>query len=129
MWHAIWGGPGHRGGYRYARDRKQLLTVVDVLNQSITLTTRRNSEEQLASLHRDDILIQPPLAAYGVTDFGRARDMIDAGYRATRCSTRAWPRCATQPPSAAWPRPGHRANARPSSLPSKSRTTPRSVTM
>ena len=66
------------------RDRKQLLTVVDVLNQSITLTTRRNSEEQLASLRRDDILIQPPLAAYGVTDFGRARDMIDAGYRATR---------------------------------------------
>lgn len=66
------------------RDRKQLATVVDVLNQSITLMTRRNSEEQLASLHRDDILIQPQLAAYGVTDFGRAHDMIDAGYRATR---------------------------------------------
>jgi len=66
------------------RDRKQLATVVDVLNQSITLMTRRNSEEQLASLHQDDVLIQPPLAAFGVTDFGRAQDMIDAGYRATR---------------------------------------------
>lgn len=66
------------------RDRKQLATVVDVLNQSITLMTRRNSEEQLANLHRDDILIQPQLAAFGVTDFGRAQDMIDAGYRATR---------------------------------------------
>lgn len=66
------------------RDRKQLATVVDVLNQSITLMTRRNSEEQLASLRQDDILIQPPLAAFGVTDFGRAQDMIDAGYRATR---------------------------------------------
>ncbi|WP_313300680.1 patatin-like phospholipase family protein [Pseudomonas sp.] len=66
------------------RDRKQLATVVDVLNQSITLMTRRNSEEQLASLHRDDILIQPQLSAIGVTDFGRAQDMIDAGYRATR---------------------------------------------
>lgn len=65
------------------RDRKQLATVVDVLNQSITLMTRRNSEEQLANLHRDDILIQPQLAAFGVTDFGRAQDMIDAGYRAT----------------------------------------------
>jgi NTE family protein len=32
------------------RNRKQLATVVDVLNQSITLMTRRNSEEQLASL-------------------------------------------------------------------------------
>lgn len=66
------------------RNRKQLATVVDVLNQSITLMTRRNSEEQLASLARDDILVQPPLASFGVTDFGRARDMIDAGYRATR---------------------------------------------
>lgn len=66
------------------RNRKQLATVVDVLNQSITLMTRRNSEEQLASLRREDILVQPALSAFGVTDFGRARDMIDAGYRATR---------------------------------------------
>jgi len=66
------------------RNRKQLATVVDVLNQSITLMTRRNSEEQLASRHRDDILVQPPLSSFGVTDFGRAQDMIDAGYRATR---------------------------------------------
>lgn len=66
------------------RNRKQLATVVDVLNQSITLMTRRNSEEQLASLRREDILVQPPLSAFGVIDFGRARDMIDAGYRATR---------------------------------------------
>ncbi|PYB80499.1 patatin-like phospholipase family protein [Pseudomonas soli] len=66
------------------RNRKQLATVVDVLNQSITLMTRRNSEEQLASLRREDILVQPQLSAFGVTDFGRAQDMIDAGYRATR---------------------------------------------
>lgn len=58
--------------------------MVDVLNQSITLMTRRNSEEQLKALNPKDVLIQPPLAAYGVTDFGRAKDMIDAGYRATR---------------------------------------------
>ncbi|MFI8395277.1 hypothetical protein CXF97_11495 [Pseudomonas sp. Choline-02u-1] len=66
------------------RNRKQLTTVVDVLNQSITLMTRRNSEEQLAALHADDVLIQPALAAFGVTDFGKAQEMIDAGYRATR---------------------------------------------
>ncbi|NBA97792.1 patatin-like phospholipase family protein [Pseudomonas sp. R5(2019)] len=66
------------------QSRKQLATVVDVLNQSITLMTRRNSEEQLAALSGDDILIQPPLASFGVTDFGRAKEMIDAGYRATR---------------------------------------------
>jgi len=66
------------------RNRKQLATVIDVLNQSITLMTQRNSQEQLATLHPNDILIQPPLAGFGVTDFGRAQEMIDAGYRATR---------------------------------------------
>lgn len=66
------------------RNRKQLVTVVDVLNQSITLMTRRNSEEQLATLHPDDVLIQPPLASFGATDFGRGQEMIDAGYRATQ---------------------------------------------
>jgi len=66
------------------RNRKQLGTVVDVLNQSITLMTRRNSEEQLAALQRDDILIQPPLASISATDFGRAEEMMEAGYRATR---------------------------------------------
>ncbi|WP_263147547.1 patatin-like phospholipase family protein [Pseudomonas sp. RIT-PI-AD] len=64
------------------RPRKELLTVVDVMNQSITLMTRRNSEEQLATLGADDVLVQPPLAGFGVTDFGRAREMIEAGYRA-----------------------------------------------
>jgi NTE family protein len=66
------------------RNRKQLTTVVDVLNQSITLMTRRNSEEQLAALKPTDVLIQPALASFGVTDFGRAQEMIDAGYRATK---------------------------------------------
>ncbi|NBF08406.1 patatin-like phospholipase family protein [Pseudomonas sp. Fl4BN1] len=66
------------------RSRKQLNTVVDVLNQSITLMTRRNSEEQLAALHKDDVLVQPSLSSFGVTDFGRAQEIIDAGYRATR---------------------------------------------
>ncbi|EJN19568.1 MULTISPECIES: patatin-like phospholipase family protein [unclassified Pseudomonas] len=66
------------------RNRKQLTTVVDVLNQSITLMTRSNSEEQLAALKSSDVLIQPPLAAFDATDFGKAQEMIDAGYRATR---------------------------------------------
>ena len=66
------------------RGRKQLNTVFDIMNQSITLMTRSNSEIQLASLHPDDILIQPALASFGVTDFGRSPEIIDAGYRATQ---------------------------------------------
>ncbi|BAU75651.1 patatin-like phospholipase family protein [Metapseudomonas furukawaii] len=66
------------------RSRKELGTVVDVLNQSVTLMTRTNSEMQLATLEPTDVLIQPPLAGYSATDFGRSREMIDAGYRATQ---------------------------------------------
>ncbi|MDP9510777.1 patatin-like phospholipase family protein [Pseudomonas protegens] len=83
------------------RSRKQLNTVVDVLNQSITLMTRRNSEEQLATLHKDDVLIQPSLSSFGVTDFGRAQEVIDAGYRATRILDARLARLrATQPQDA-----------------------------
>ena len=66
------------------RGRKELSTVFDILNQSITLMTRTNSEVQLASLKPGDILIQPALASYGATDFGRSADIINAGYRATQ---------------------------------------------
>ncbi|HCJ28076.1 MAG TPA: hypothetical protein DHV63_01915 [Pseudomonas sp.] len=62
--------------------REQLLTVVDVLNQSITMMTRRNSEAQLATLRPEDLLVQPALAGFGSTDFGRTEQLIDAGYRA-----------------------------------------------
>jgi NTE family protein len=64
--------------------RKELTTVVDVLNQSTTLMTRNNSEAQLATLTNKDILIEPPLAAYTSADFGSSTELIDAGYRATR---------------------------------------------
>jgi len=64
------------------QSREELLTVVDVLNQSITMMTRRNSEAQLATLRSEDLLVQPMLAGFGSTDFGRARQLIDAGYRA-----------------------------------------------
>ena len=62
--------------------REQLLTVVDVLNQSITMMTRRNSEAQLETLRAEDLLVQPMLAGFGATDFGLAEQLIDAGYRA-----------------------------------------------
>lgn len=65
------------------KPRKELLTVVDVLNQSITMMTRRNSEEQLATLKPKDILIQPMLAGVGSTDFALGEQLIAAGYRAT----------------------------------------------
>ena len=62
---------------------ESLQTVFNILNQSVALLTRRNSEAQLSTLHEQDILVQPALAGFGVTDFARAQDMMDAGYRAT----------------------------------------------
>lgn len=64
------------------KPRKELLTVVDVLNQTTTMMTRRNSEAQLATLRPEDLLVQPALAGFGSTDFSRAEQLIDAGYRA-----------------------------------------------
>ena len=72
----------------------ELTTVVDVMNQSITLMTRKNSEEQLKTLTPDDVLITPPLAGYGVADFNRAEQMIDAGYRATEALSASLARLA-----------------------------------
>lgn len=62
---------------------ESLQTVFNILNQSVALLTRRNSEAQLATLQPHDILIQPPLTGFGITDFARAEGMMDAGYRAT----------------------------------------------
>jgi len=64
------------------KPRNELLTVVDVLNQTTTRMTRRNSEAQLATLRPEDLLVQPALSGYGSTDFSRAEQLIDAGYRA-----------------------------------------------
>ena len=62
---------------------ESLHTVFDILNQSVALLTRRNSEAQLATLTSSDILVQPELTGYGITDFARGQDLISAGYRAT----------------------------------------------
>lgn len=61
---------------------ESLHTVFDILNQSVALLTRRNSEAQLATLQADDILVEPMLAGFAVTDFARAQEMMDAGYSA-----------------------------------------------
>ncbi|WP_373332765.1 patatin-like phospholipase family protein [Thiopseudomonas alkaliphila] len=63
--------------------KEQLETVVNVLNQSVALLTRRNSEAQLATLQANDFLIQPEMSAFSITDFAKAAQMIEQGYQAT----------------------------------------------
>jgi len=64
--------------------RKELKSLLDVLNQTTTLMTRKNSEVQLATLTAADILIQPALSAYHSGDFAYTRQIIEAGYQAAR---------------------------------------------
>jgi len=64
--------------------RDELKSVFDVLNQTTTLMTRKNSEAQLATLKSSDILIQPELSSYGSGDFTQAKQIIDAGYQAAK---------------------------------------------
>lgn len=66
------------------KPRKELLTVVDVLNQSTTMMTRRNSEQQLATLRDSDVLVQPNMTGFEVTDFARSEELIEAGYQAAK---------------------------------------------
>ena len=59
--------------------------MVDVLNQTTTMMTRRNSEAQLATLQPQDVLIQPPLAAW----LYRLRPRRAAGRCRLSCDARA----------------------------------------
>jgi len=64
--------------------REQLKNVFDVLNQTTTLMTRKNSEAQLATLTTADILIAPALSAYNSGDFSHTPAIIEAGYQAAK---------------------------------------------
>jgi len=64
--------------------RDELESLFDVLNQTTTLMTRKNSEAQLATLTAADILIRPELSEYGSSDFIHTQDIIEAGYQAAR---------------------------------------------
>lgn len=63
-------------------EQQQLKNVLSVLNQTMALLTRNNTDAQIATLHAKDLLIQPDLDGFTVTDFGQAQAMLDIGYNA-----------------------------------------------
>jgi len=64
--------------------REQLKSLLDVLGQTTTLMTRKNSEIQLATLKSGDILIAPELSEYNSGDFIYTQQIIEAGYQAAK---------------------------------------------
>ena len=66
--------------------REKIDNVLALVGQLTTVMTRVNSEQQLALMHADDILITPPLDAAGVEtmSFDKVEDAMRIGYEAAR---------------------------------------------
>jgi len=66
------------------RDRDNINSVVAVADQMVGFLTRKNSEEQLAKLTDNDVLVSPQLVGIGMLDFDRADEIYRQGYDAAR---------------------------------------------
>ncbi len=62
------------------RDRDEINSVVAVADQMVGFLTRKNSEEQLATLSETDILVSPDLTGIGMLDFDLADETYRRGY-------------------------------------------------
>jgi len=61
------------------RSREKLQSATSVTAQVMTITIQRNVAAQLATLRKDDILIQPDLGDAGTTDFAKAPVVLKIG--------------------------------------------------
>ncbi len=65
-------------------DRDKLTSIISITDQLTSILTRRNTEEQLKTLKKTDILILPELGLITTFDFNKANEAIDLGYAAAR---------------------------------------------
>jgi len=82
--------------------RQQLDSVLTVTEQLTNFLTRKNTEQQLATLGPRDVLLVPWLGDYSTTDFLHALSLVDEGYQAVMIS-RAGFTGLSQPPAEARP--------------------------
>ncbi|MDZ7860659.1 MAG: patatin-like phospholipase family protein [Candidatus Krumholzibacteriota bacterium] len=61
------------------KERRELRSVFSITNQLTTIMTRRNTEEQIASLTDRDIFIRPDLGEISTASFDRAAEAIPKG--------------------------------------------------
>ncbi len=61
------------------KDREELNSILSITNQLTTIMTRRNTEEQIASLRAEDIFINPDLGDITTASFKRAAETIPIG--------------------------------------------------
>lgn len=61
---------------------EQLTSVLSVTEQLTNFLTRRNADQQIASLGPDDVLILPELGNFSSADFAGAAGIVELGYEA-----------------------------------------------
>jgi len=64
------------------KEREELNSILSITNQLTTIMTRRNTEEQIASLEEKDIFINPYLGDITTASFKRATEAIPIGKEA-----------------------------------------------
>lgn len=77
-------------------DKEEINSIALVLAQLSALLVRNNSDQSLATLEEDDIVIKPDLEGISSSDFSKARQAIDAGYAAAIQVLGPPPRALTQ---------------------------------
>jgi len=64
--------------------RDKLTSPLSIINQNMGFMINRNTQQQLASLAPEDILLQPTLEGFSSTDFWRVKEMIEQGVLAAK---------------------------------------------
>lgn len=59
----------------------QVTDMFAITAQMTSIMTRTNADRQIASLHQQDILIEPALGDIGSGDFDRTKDAVKIGYK------------------------------------------------
>jgi NTE family protein len=62
--------------------REEIESVLDITGQVTNILTRRNADEQIASLRESDIFIQPDLGDITTASFDRAGEAVPIGFEA-----------------------------------------------
>lgn len=84
--------------------RERLTSVLSVTEQLTNFLTRRNMDQQIATLGPQDVLLVPDLGGFGSTDFERVQEIVPNGHAAVMASRAALAKLAV-PASERAPRP------------------------
>lgn len=66
------------------RPRENLTSAMMITTQVMTIMIQRNTDEQIATLRREDLLLRPPLGDIGSGDFAKAPEAIRIGEEEAR---------------------------------------------